>query len=372
MALLAVVLVVSWQALLVTRLWDGNWTALFCAGSRFEPPAEAAAGLYRFPDAGYDAQFYRLAAKDPWFRKGRQRYHDDARLRYRRGLIPVLAWLLSAGHERFTDAAYAALILAGIALGVYWTAHWLRRAGCDSRCGLAFLFIPATLTSADRLLLDGPFCALVAGYGYHRASGRRSWQLPAILVCAPLLRETGLLLTLARLGDQGRDRQWRAALQTASTILPAAAWYLFVHAHTAPSGAWGLFRSPLIGQLRRLADPSDYRFHGLAELLLESADIAAVLGLLAACFLGLLSRPAQPTLRLPAILFAILGLALGAAPHLRDAYGFARPVSPLLLILVYRALAERRWLLALPVLPITVMTGVHLLQRTIEALRTFH
>src|SRR5574340_617734 len=90
--ILAVCLVAGWQAATVHSNYRGNWTALFCTGSRFPlPPELAEEHVYVFPDStGFDGQFYHLIAHDPALRRGFDRYIDAPEYRSRRTLVPLL------------------------------------------------------------------------------------------------------------------------------------------------------------------------------------------------------------------------------------------------------------------------------------------
>ena len=80
-----------------------------------------------------------------------------------------------------------------LALGVYWCGRLLVRRGLSPLWGMLFLTVPATLASVDRMLVDGPFTALFAGFMLYCEEKRwtRVWVLAALAV---LTRETGLLL----------------------------------------------------------------------------------------------------------------------------------------------------------------------------------
>jgi hypothetical protein len=89
----------GWQEMVAHFDYGGNWTAFFRTGSRVPLPGAAAQEhLYRFPGSGYDGQYYRLIAQDPLLLHGTERYIDAPRLRYRRILLPALAWLTAFGR----------------------------------------------------------------------------------------------------------------------------------------------------------------------------------------------------------------------------------------------------------------------------------
>lgn len=211
----AAVMVFCWQAFLVSRVHNGNWTSLFCTGNKVEVPAEAAVGLARSCDAwGYDGQFYRLIARDPVFARGWQRYVDDPRLRYRRILVPSSAFVLALGQDPWIDAAYVGCILFSVFLGVYWTGRWFAQQGKSGALGLVFLLVPATSTSIDRMLVDAPLCALFAGYALRIAEKKPAW---GILTCATLVRETGVFLAIASILEELRSGNWTRAIAAGLT-----------------------------------------------------------------------------------------------------------------------------------------------------------
>jgi len=89
-ALTVTSLVIAWQALTVRVNYSGNWTALFWTGDRNPPaPSLASEGTYTFANsAGYDRQFYRYIAHDPFLQGDSAQGIDAPRMRYRRILIP--------------------------------------------------------------------------------------------------------------------------------------------------------------------------------------------------------------------------------------------------------------------------------------------
>src|SRR5438445_7604793 len=115
----------AWQALIVQGDYGGNWTGLFLtgdAGGRV-PPA-LASRTYLFHGSGFDGQFYRLVAHDPFFRNGFAALMDVPADRYRRILVPGLAWLLAGGRMELIDPAFDAVILGFVFLGAWWLARF--------------------------------------------------------------------------------------------------------------------------------------------------------------------------------------------------------------------------------------------------------
>jgi hypothetical protein len=223
-AILSVLLVFAWTAARIHYAFGGNWTATFCTGTNFRVPPDLDAGTYRFEGDGYDGQFYRYLAHDPFLRKGYSRYVDAPQMRFRRLLVPLAAWLFAFGQPRAIDGAYIAVEMLFLALGVYWCARLLARRGRSPLWGLLFVVVPATLASFDRMLLDGPLTALFAGFLLYCEEERwtRVW---ALAMLAALTRETGLLLIAALVTDRLWRRDWRRAAWFASSGVPAVAWY---------------------------------------------------------------------------------------------------------------------------------------------------
>jgi hypothetical protein len=89
-------------------------------------------------------------------------------------------------------------------------------------------------------------------------------------------------------------------------------------------------------------------------------DSLAVLGLGICVILAvrwLLQRRLGPVTRCAGF-FAALALVLGAPSHMIDAFGFARPVSPLLLWVMVEAVSRKRWSAIAPPLLVTLGAGV--------------
>jgi len=367
--LIAVLLVVLWQAAAVRYLWNGNWTGLFCVGSQVPMPEEAAAGVFRVPDSrGYDAQFYRLIAHDPFFTRGYQRFIDDARLRYRRILLPGAAYLLAMGQPGIIDAAYIVCMLVSVFLGVLWTGRWFEQNGRSGLHGLLFLLVPAVLTSVERMLLDGPLCALFAGFAWKLSKGERPW---GILLCAPLVKETGLFFAAAVCIADWRSGNWKRTLPVIATQLPALLWFVFVQVNTPPSRAEVILARPVIGQLERLITPRDHTQPPAVKIALQVVDVVAIVSLLSCCFLALAYyRPYSTAVELAAVLFALLGLELGSSVHLVEAYGFARPVSPLLWWLLASGVLSRKWLIVAAPLGMTIGVSLPMISETVRILRS--
>jgi hypothetical protein len=335
-AALALILAFAGQFLTVHFNYGGNWTGLFCTGSHFPvPPELSGEHIYIFSNsAGYDGQFYHYIAHDPFFQRGFASYIDAPRLRYRRILVPFLAWLLSGGGGRYLHAAYIGVNLAFVFLGSYWLGRCFQLRGMHPAWGLAFLGIPGVLISLDRMVVDGPLTALAAGFVWHTLAGPAT-ALLAVLVAAPLVRETGVLLTAAAVLAALAERRWRRAILYGATALPALAWFAFVQSHTTPAGGGPrLLTWPFVGLYQRIFTPSAYRLPVHISLLAATLDWVAIAGVLltVALTLRLVTRR-RNALAAAVALYAILLTTLRVHFWL-DAYSYTRLISPLFVLLL--------------------------------------
>src|ERR1035441_4438181 len=122
-AVLAVVLGSAWQITLVYSLYGGNWSALFYHGTDAGgvPNEPAFQNTYVFPDGfGFDGQYYRIIAHDPFLTRGYIGHIDMPMMRYRRILVPLMAFALACGRQPYIDAGFIATMLLFFFLGVYW------------------------------------------------------------------------------------------------------------------------------------------------------------------------------------------------------------------------------------------------------------
>jgi hypothetical protein len=345
---LAMAMVLAWQWVTVHANYGGNWTALFYTGAgRPMPPLVAAEHVYVFPNStGYDGQLYHYVAHDPLMRSDLKNYSDDARMRYRRVLVPALANLLSMGRPGWVDPAYRIVVVLGIGLGVYWSCRF---AGA---WGMLFILLPASLICVDRLVVDGMLAAFTAGFLVYRE--RPGWQLWAVLMCAALTRETGLILVAACCLHFFSRRQWRRSVLSGCSAIPAAAWYAYVQARTVPSG-YRFTPVPFSALAHVIAHPWKYPASTPFVRAVLAGDYLADAGALLGIGLGLycLVRGRGGILSLAAGLYAVLEI-FQPLSHWENVYDFGRLESPMLLCLAGIAWIERNpgllapWALLLP------------------------
>ncbi len=337
-ALLAVLGVWLWQFATVHFNYAGDWTALFNTAPNWPRPAFLASEtLYTFPagSLGYDGQMYHFIAHDPWMRRGSVAAMDDPALRYRRILVPALAWTVALGRDSAVHAAYFAVILGFVFLGVYWLARAMQLRGRHPAWGLMFALTPAALVSMDRMTIDVALAALAAGFALYSDRGPR-WKLLLILACAALARETGLLLTAGYGVFLVSRRRFADLLWTAASALPAMLWYLYVNRHTPPEPAADYASLiPLAGWIERVAHPVVYplpRWQALAAVELDYIALAGVALMLAHA--AWLAWGRRWNARAVAIyVFAAAVVFIGSRSVWEDAFGFGRVVTPLMVLL---------------------------------------
>ena len=370
--LVAAALALGWQFLVVRYTFGGNWTAWFCTGGNVEQPkALDFEHLYRFPQSdGYDGQFYHYIAHDPWFQRGFDRYIDAPRLRYRRILNPGLAFVLSAGQDRWVDAALVALNLLFIFAGAYWLSRYAQIHGYHAAWGTVFLLAPAVLVSLDRLTADLALTALCVAFALY-VSEKRSGELYVVLLLAPLARETGLLLTAACCIVLLFERHSKPAFVFATSAIPALAWYAFVQSHTVPYDSSRWFTPiPFGGLIDRMIHPVTYAFVPVVKWLAEIFDECSLAGVALAFVFSFRpsSRFPRP-LALAALLTTLSGIALGK-PFWGDAFAFGRVFSPLVVLVALQSFATRSWWPALPLALIDPRIGLQLGYKLFQIART--
>ncbi len=332
----------------MTRNYAGNWTGLFYTGEYGRIPASLAAErIHTIPaDPGYDGQFYHYIAHDPFLSSGMADYVDNPRLRWRRILVPALAWLAAAGRSRRIDPAFFAVILAFVFLGSYWLSRYCRSYGLSPGWGLTFALVPAVVVSIDRMTIDAALAALCVGFALY-AEAEPSWKLYPVLALAPLARETGLLLVFAWCAFLLARKDWKRTLLYATALAPCGAWLAFLASRTGPDlTSWSSW-VPLGGLLTRTLHPVQYAVTGRWLALAAVTDYLAVLGIwlafgFAVTVLALRTRKLTP-LETTAAAFAVF-LAFLAKPDIwSETYAFGRTLSPLLLLLGLSGVARRAW-----------------------------
>jgi hypothetical protein len=173
-AALALALAWAWLFFDVRYNYGGNWTGLFCIGDKLAlPPSLVDRDLYRVPQSqGYDGQFYYYVSHDPFLQGEFLQYVDNSPLRWRRILLPVLAYVTAFGRADFIPAAYIGIVLASVFAGSWWLSRLCQSASCNAVWGLSFLMVPAVATSLDRMTVDSLLAALCVAFASGTARPR--------------------------------------------------------------------------------------------------------------------------------------------------------------------------------------------------------
>jgi len=336
----------------VRYTYAGNWSALFCTGSDYPiPPELEREQLHRFPDAvGFDGQVYHYIAHDPIYPFRFQGWVDDPGLRYRRILVPLLAFLAAGGVSDRIDVAYRTLLIGWIFLGAYWIARYASLCGRRPAWGLAFLLVPTVLLSAERMTVDVALAAVCAGVAVQARRGAPV-ALCLLLVAAGLIRETGLLLVLAASLHALWTHKRREAALFASAALPTLAWFGFL-ATRMPTRRYPLALWPFSGLVRAFLEPQAYP-NGDTDWLsrhwqdaCQATDRLALLGIAFAVVLALRGLRARGPgiLSLAAVLFSVQAALHNAPADVWQAIdNFGRVYSPLLLVVALDALRLEQW-----------------------------
>ncbi len=370
-------LVLGWQWLTVRYNYQGNWSALFCTGSKFPtPPLEEFRGTYVLGGSfGYDGQFYRYIAHDPFLERGLWKWVDAPRLRYRRILLPLLAFAGGLGRPGAIDTAYLAVTLGFVFLGGYWASRYAVQRGRHPGWGLGFVLTPAVLVSADRMTVDGALAALTCGWALYwgkRAAPKVAGY--ALLLALPLVRETGVLLNLVSGAVLALTRKARELVVWAAVILPCAAWYAFVASRTQGGmGDLGNFvgRLPLAGFAARVLHPCVYPTGTPMRGLFVGLDYVALGGVALALVLGIREwlRRRDGAMEIALLLFCLLAIGTGAPGTWTEALAFGRWLSPLLLLLALKGLETGEGALALPMAMVTLRVGAQFGSQALGVLR---
>ena len=350
---MCVLLAFSWQALKVRSEFGGNWTGLFDTGKAFPPPPELAREniLVVSETTGYDGQFYHYVAHDPFLRRGLTRYVDNPRLRYSRILVPMMAYLLSAGHQDWVDRSFRLVILLFVGLGAWWMTRFALKHRWRKDSALLFVLFPAAILSVETLTVDVALMALCVGFLLFQDEQEPAWKLAAILVLAPLVRETGAILTAAATLSALRTRRWRRALLFAGTIAPWLAWISFLYLHT-DSHPYAISPIPFSETWLALLHVRS-AVQGPIGSLLTALDRLAILGSALAIVLGLFQIRRPDAVALACAGFGVLGLLLQRGDVWLNYHAHTRVLSPLYLWLAMESTPLPPLLARLPLILVT-------------------
>ena len=241
-------------------------------------------------------------------------------------------------------------------LGSYWLSAYAVLGGRHPAWGLGYLLVPATMIAVERLTIDMALVTLCVGYALY-AEARSPWKILPILMAAPLVRETGLLLCASHALFSAWKRRWGRAVLALAASVPFFLWAAYVDARVLPDGTRWTNLIPLFGLYHRTLRPVVRWMGGTPHVIAAALDYLAVLGVWVAIVLVLYllwkrrhwQRQATPVV--VALTTFTLAIAFVANPKVwAEAYAFGRLVSPILVWLAMLGLSERRWWLGLPLL----------------------
>lgn len=336
MATLAVFFAFAWQFLTVTRNYHGDWTALYCIGDEIRV-APSLQGMYRFPGSrGFDGQMYLMIAFDPLFQHDTANYVDEPGLRYRRILLPALAYAAGLGNPRAIVYTYILANLGFLFLGVWWMSQYAVLCSRHPAWGWLFLAVPCVLISLDRQTVDMALTALTMGTLYSWQA--RRWKLLfALLPLVCLVRETGLLIAAGFLIAFLARRRWRFAGYALLSIAPFAAWTWVVGLHFAPSLREWFPTDAFVWTARSLLHPPALPFPQTVQLLVRCFDWLAVTGFLIGAALIVRTAIRARAITGPVVaggLIAALCVYLFSLPEWTHVYDFGRISSPMAVLLI--------------------------------------
>ncbi|MEW6336711.1 MAG: AZOBR_p60025 family cell surface glycopolymer formation protein [Acidobacteriota bacterium] len=216
------------SALAVSR-FGGDPRAFLSLGTEVRHP-EALRGAPAAGPAGYDGQYYAALATDPLLlQPGTRRLLDNPPYRATRVGVPLLAWLLAAGHPGAAVALYQALCWSLTLLGIGVAARWLEERGHGPWWALSLAAAGGVAASMLRTTPDGAAAALIV-VSLWLAGRERPVGALAVLCAACLVRETSVLAgpALAWAELRGGRRGW-AAVVLAAPVGTLLAWQGYLH-----------------------------------------------------------------------------------------------------------------------------------------------
>lgn len=351
-AVAATALVFGWQAVLVHVLYAGNWTSLFYHGdSRELPNDEAFRRTFIVSNSdGFDGQYYHIVAHDPLAQRY-SRYVDIPVLRYRRILVPGLAFLISLNHHQWIDPAYNLVILLSVFFGTYWAALLAFVLKLPAVSSLAVLLFPGVLCGVERAAVDMTLLFLTLGFLWYSFKHQRLATY-LVLVCAGLVRETGLCLTAACVFYEATQRRWTRSAVLCTASLPALLWYFFLSRKLPADPGPHLSLIPMkeLWILKFYYDRS--QVSGGAVWLHASIYYLAIAAVVVACVLTFrhfrmqLSSPEG----IAVLLFALTALFSFSWGLWYSAYNFTRVFAPFVVLLAWQGFVWKKPLLAVPLI----------------------
>jgi hypothetical protein len=350
-AVLAVLIGLAWQTTLVRTLYAGNWTALFYHGTEGGglPNEPAFANTYLFPnDFGFDGQYYRLIAHDPFRKDDYLRLIERPRMRYRRILIPLIGYTLALGRQPNIDAGLLTALLLFHGLGVYWLGRFASFYGHNPAWGWAYFLVPGTLAGLERGAIDASLAALTIAFALYLSEQSR-YRLFAVLAMAGLCRDTGMFLILACAASAVLKRNWPRLAISCASLLPALAWYAYIYSMTPPDMSSNLVRMPLTDLVTNMLH-HDLSYVKSGKALLHFTYYFSIAGIVLGWVLSFRfffedwKRPEA----MAAVAFALMGILVQPAGLWVQPYHYGRILCPMLVLLALEFFRVGDWRKAIP------------------------
>jgi hypothetical protein len=274
----------------------------------------------------YDGQFYWGIAIDPLARGYIHQRFDNASYRYGHPLLGWLGWLVSGDGARRVPAALLAVCLASMFAAGAAAARLGQLLGRSGWQGLFVALNPGLIFAATHDLTEPLSAALMFGGLIAYLRGRRVFAAVCFALLILSKEQFALVPAGLALWDLVRSRRrFVDAAILASSILPAAAWWIYARVQLGDwflSGSWVL-GAPLAGWRRTLTDAGTWSYvSGYYQFLTGESILAVVVPLLA---LLALAGLCALRLRTPVdVVYLLLGalvacLAWGGTYILRDA-----------------------------------------------------
>jgi hypothetical protein len=339
-----------WGTAIPYAVWTqfgGDVRGLLRLGTNFRHP-QALFGAPVYPGDGYDGQFFAALATDPFLlRDGAPLLFDAPVYRAARIGLPLVAWSLAAGNERFAVFLYQLLSWILGVLGIWVVARWLEDEG-QSAWWASPLIVTGGLISSFMGSMPDPAALTLALIALRREQMRRSGVV-ALLVAAVMVRDVMMIPAVAIGAVALRERRFvRAAQVVGWPLIALLAWRAYVIYRFGFAGIdvpGGNFSIPLTWLPEKLAMSFD-----VPEILaLAGAALAVMAGLL------LLPGIARWTpLEATYAGFVLMALSLSRLNYLVTWWGYARALLPLAMLSVLVAVKlepgwRRTWLHAVAV-----------------------
>jgi len=222
------------------------------------------------------------------------------------------------------------------------------------------------------MAIDLTLAALTVGFALY-ARLEETWKVWAVLCCAALTRETGILLLAGYVAHLFWRRRFAWAAFSATAAMPMLAWYAYVYPRAI--GDLHIYHAGHQLQRRvfrpRLLYTVQYDLPDVLARTLRTLDWLVVAGIVLACVLTLwfvLRRPRAPE-PFAGLMYALMLLPTVLLVSLHDPYTYPRIISPLLVLVALQGISGKVRLGLLPVVLVLLRPAVQLGPQVLGVLR---